>query len=44
MSKLSPAQLKTEKLGDALLKQERAQLEDRELSPEEIAALPGEPV
>lgn len=40
MSKLSPAQLKTEKLGDALLKQERAQLEDRELSPEEIAALP----
>ncbi len=40
MSKLSPAQLKTEKLGDALLKQERSQLEDRELSPEEIAALP----
>ena len=40
MSKLSPAQLKTEKLGDALLKQEKSQLEDRELSPEEIAALP----
>ncbi len=40
MSKLSPAQLKTEKLGDALLKHERAQLEDREMSPEEIAALP----
>ncbi len=40
MSKLSPAQLKTEKLGDALLKQERVQLEDREPSPEEIAALP----
>lgn len=40
MSKLSPAQLKTEKLGDALLTQERSQLEDRELSPEEIAALP----
>lgn len=40
MSKLSPAQLKTEKLGDALLKQERSQLEDREPSPEEIAALP----
>lgn len=40
MSKFSPAQLKTEKLGDALLMQERALPEDHELSPEEIAALP----
>lgn len=40
MSKFSPAQQKTERLGDALLTQEKAQFEDREPSPEEIAALP----
>ena len=41
MSKLSPSQRKTEQLGDALVAQEKAALmPERELTSEEIAALP----
>ena len=43
MSKFSPAQHVTDRLGDALLEHEKATLApDTEMSAEEIAALPAE--
>lgn len=43
MSKFSPAQHVTDRLGDALLEHEKATLApDAEMSAEEIAALPAE--